>query len=265
MSDSRAVVFGEQMLRLDTKRFERFLQAKEFDIGFTGAETNSAISLVNYGVGCDVVSAVPDHELGQACINHLRRYGLNTNHIQRCGNRLGILYVESGASQRASKVIYDREHSAIRELSPGDIPWDEIFEGKEWFHFSGTAPALSDNVADVVNEACQSAKRHGVTISCDLNYRKKLWNKKEAQKVMTDLMQWIDVLIGNEEDADNVFGIQAEGVDVTSGELNSTSYQSVAKQLLAKFDLQLVATTLRESLSASDNNWSASSTATNRH
>lgn len=253
---NRAVFFGELLMRLATKRHERIVQARELDVGYTGAETNAAVSLSHFGIECDIVSAVPDNEIGQACINFLRQFGLHTDYIKRCGERLGTNYFEIGASQRASKVIYDRRHSAIHELRVGDLPWDEIFADQAWFHFSGTAPALSDDIADIVSEACQAAQGNGVTVSCDLNYRRKLWSPDKANQVMVPLMQHIDVLIGNEEDAEIVFGIKAEGVDVGSGCLNAESYKAVARQLHDRFGLRYVATTLRESLSASHNNWS---------
>ena len=252
----KAVFFGELLMRLGPNGYERFINAREFQVVYTGAEANAAVSLVNYGLDAYVVSSVPDHEIGHACVNYVRQFGVNTDYIKRQGKRLGIFYLETGASQRASKVIYDRADSSITELRPGDFNWDDIFAGKDWFHFSGTAPALGDNVAQVVKEACAAAKKNGVTISCDLNYRKKLWSPEQAQKVMTKLMEFVDVLIGNEEDADKVFGIKAEGVDVTAGKLDAERYKLVGRKLLDKFSLKYVATTLRESSSASDNNWS---------
>ena len=256
MSDKKAVFFGELLMRLGTQRYERFVQAREFDVGYTGAEANAAVSLSNYGIDSYVVSVVPDTEIGQACINYVRQYGVNVDYVKRLGKRLGIFYLETGASQRPSKVIYDRAGSAITELQPGEIDWDEIFENKNWFHFSGTAPALADNLPEVTKEACIAAKKHNVTVSCDLNFRRKLWTPEKAQEVMTELMNYVDVLIGNEEDSDKVFGIRAQGVDVTAGTLNGEAYIDVARQLYDKFKLKYVATTLRESISASENNWS---------
>jgi len=255
-SDKKAVFFGELLMRLGTKRYERFVQATEFAVGFTGAEANAAVSLANYGIDSYVVSCVPDSEIGQACINYIRRFGVNTEYVKRSGKRLGIFYLETGASQRPSKVIYDRAGSSITELQVGEINWEEIFEGKDWFHFSGTAPALADNVAEVVKEACARAKKCGVSVSCDLNYRKKLWSPAKAQSVMSELMHFVDVIIANEEDAHKVFGIKAKGVDVTAGTLDVEPYKEVAKQLYDRFELRYVAITLRESISASDNNWS---------
>ena len=257
MVQQKAVFFGELLMRLGTKDFKRFVQSTDFEVGYTGAEANAAISLTHFGLEAYAVSAVPDHEIGQACINHLRRFGVNTDYIRRCGNRLGTFYLETGASQRPSTVIYDRTGSSITELRPDDIPWGEIFEGKDWFHFSGTAPALAEGMPAVVTEACDSAKKHGLTVSCDLNYRSKLWTKDKARNVMAGLMQYVDVLCGNEEDAANVFALEASGVDVTSGNLDENAYVDVARQLFTRFDLTCVAITLRQSISASDNNWSA--------
>jgi len=252
-----AVFFGELLLRLGTRRHERFTQAREFEVAYTGAEANAAVSAANFGVKSYVVSAVPESEIGDACVNFIRQFGVNTDHVLRRGNRLGLFYLETGASQRPSKVIYDRTDSAITELSLGQIDWDGILAGKDWFHFSGTAPALAPALPEVVGEACASAKKHGLTVSCDLNYRRKLWSPDRAGEVMTRLMANVDVLIGNEEDAEMVFGIKAEGVDVTAGRIDRRKYESVSRQLLDAFDLRQAAITLRESLSASDNNWSA--------
>ena len=257
MSEKKAVFFGELLMRLGTKDLKCFVQASDFEVGYTGAEANCAISLANYGLDAYAVSSVPNTEIGQACINHLRRFGVNTDYIKRAGKRLGIFYLETGASQRPSKVIYDRTGSSITELKPGDLPWDEIFADKDWFHFSGTAPALADNMPEIVKEACTRAKEYDVTVSCDLNFRSRLWSSERANEVMTELMTYVDVLIGNEEEADKVFGIRAQSVDVTSGELDESRYTDVAEQLVKKFDLQYVAITLRQSISASDNNWSA--------
>lgn len=253
----KAVFFGELMIRLSTRNYERFVQSRDFDVRYTGAEANSAVSLTNYGLESYVVSAVPNHEIGQACINYFRQYGVNTDYVKRSGDRLGILYVETGASQRPSKVIYDRSGSSFAELTADSFEWDEIFDGKHWFHFSGTAPALSNQLAGIVLAACAKAKQHGLKVSCDLNYRKNLWSPEKACSVMTGLMEYVDVLIGNEEDAEKVFGIKAHGIDVTSGVMDTERYKDVASQLKEKFHFDYTAITLRESLSASDNGWSA--------
>jgi len=255
-SDKKVVAFGEIMMRLGTKRCERFVQAKEFDVLYTGAETNVCVSLANFGVGSSIVSKIPSNEIGQACINHVRSFGVNTDHILRSGSRLGLFYLETGASQRPSKVIYDRAGSAVTELKPGELEWGKIFKGKNWFHFTGITPALADNVADVTEEACITAKKLGLTISCDLNYRRKLWSREKAERVMTKLMEFVDVLVCNEEDAEMVFGIKAKGVDVTTGRLDVEGYKQVAQQLHKQFNFKYVAITLRESISATINNWS---------
>ncbi|MBC8447756.1 MAG: sugar kinase [Chloroflexi bacterium] len=257
MSTSRKVVgFGELLLRLGTRQFQRFTQARAFEAYYTGAEANTCVSLVNFGMDAYVVSKVPAHDIGQACINFLKGHGLNTDYILRGGDRLGLFYLETGASQRASKVIYDRASSAFTTLKKGELDWKTILQGKDWFHFSGTAPALGPDMPEVVEEACQVAKQMGVTVSCDLNYRKKLWSPDKAGRVMTGLMAYVDVLLCNEEDAQMVFGIQAEGVDVRSGRLEAEKYQDVVRQLHRRFGCAHIAITLRESLSATFNNWS---------
>lgn len=251
-----AVFFGELLMRLATKRHERFVQAREFEVGYTGAEANAAVMLAHFGLDASVVSVVPDTEIGQACINFVRQFGVNTDFVLRGGKRLGTFYLETGASQRPSKVVYDRAGSSITELSPGRVDWDEVFAGKQWFHWSGTAPALSDSMAATTREACQAAKRHGIMISCDLNYRRKLWSPEKARGVMTDLVQYVDVLIGNEEDSAIVLGVEAKGVDVAKGSLDVDRYKEVACELHQRFGFKYVATSLRESISASENGWS---------
>ena len=209
-----AVFFGELLMRLATKRYERLVQSREFEVSYTGAEANAAVSLAHFGLEAYVVSVVPDTEIGQACINFVRQFGVNTDFVLRGGPRLGTFYLETGASQRPSKVIYDRAGSSITQLSPGQINWDDVFAGKQWFHWSGTAPALSDTMAATTLEACQAARKHGLTVSCDLNYRRKLWSPDKARQTMTELMRYVDVLIGNEEDSAIVLCGEAKGVDV---------------------------------------------------
>ena len=257
IKNNKAVFFGELMLRLSSKGYERFVQSREFDARYTGAEANAAVSLSNYGFESYIVSAVPPHEIGQACLNYFNQYGVNTDYVKRMGEKLGILYVETGASQRPSKVIYDRAYSSITELGCDDFNWDAIFDGKDWFHFSGTVPALSDNLAVILNKACRKAKFYGLKISCDLNYRKKLWDSQKACEVMSGLMEFVDVLIGNEEDSDKVFGIRAHKSSVIDGKLDEDGYKEVAAKLYEKFNLKYAAITLRESFSASRNGWSA--------
>lgn len=251
------VTFGELMLKLSPLGYGRFVQSGQFNVEYSGAEANVAVSLCNFGIPVRFVTALPKHELGDAAVNTIRRFGVDTTFIARSDKRLGIYFAEKGASQRPSKVIYDRADTAIANARPADFDWDAIFEGVEWFHFSGITPALSDGLANICLEACRTAKAKGVTISCDLNYRKKLWSRERAKEVMTELSQYVDVCIANEEDASDVFGITAENTEINSGMIDSQSYTSVARQLQQRFNFQKVAITLRESISASDNNWSA--------
>lgn len=253
----KVVTLGEIMLRLSTPGFERFVQADSFDVNYGGGEANVCVSLANYGLDTRFVTKVPEHEIGQSAVNALRRYGVDTSYIARGGDRLGIYFLESGASQRASKVIYDRAHAAIAEADPSDFNWKEIFEGVDWFHFTGITPALGDKAAAITLEACKTAKEMGVTVSVDLNFRKKLWTPEKANEVMSQLMRYVDVCIGNEEDAEMVFGIKAAHTDITKGEIDHKAYEEVAKELISRFDFKYVASTLRESYSASDNGWSA--------
>ena len=252
----KTVCFGEIMMRLNPVGYLRFIQADEFEVTYAGGEANVAVSLANYGLDSYYVTKVPAHEIGQGAINELRRYGVKTDLIARGGERLGIYFLEKGASQRASKVIYDRANSAIAEAKPGDFDWDKIFEGAEWFHFTGITPALSDSCAELCMEACKTAKKKGIKVSCDLNFRKKLWSSEKAGRIMGGLMEYVDLCIANEEDAADVFGIHAEGTDINKGELSRDGYISVAKQLTDRFGFDMVGITLRGSLSASDNMWS---------
>ena len=252
----KVVGFGELLLRLNTRQFQRFSQAREFEAYYTGAEANTCVSLANFGMDAYVVSKVPDNDIGQACINFLKGHGLNTDYIVRGGSRLGLFYLETGASQRGSKVIYDRANSAFTTLKKGEIDWERVLHDKDWLHFSGTAPALGPDMPEVVTEACRSAKELGMTVSCDLNYRKKLWSPDQAKAVMAPLMAHVDVLLCNEEDAQMVFGIEAEGVDVRSGRLEVERYHDVVRRLHRRFGFRNIAVTLRESLSATFNNWS---------
>lgn len=253
----KIVTFGEIMLRLAPHGYYRFTQAQDFEATYGGGEANVAVSLANYGLEAEFVTKLPDHAIGQCAINDLRKYGVDVKHIARGGERVGIYYLEKGASQRASQVIYDRAHSSISEASSSDFNWKEIFQGVQWFHFTGITPALSDGVAAICKEACIAAKAAGCKISCDLNFRKKLWTSEKASKVMGELMQYVDVCIANEEDAEKVFGIHASNTDVSSGKLNKEGYIDVAKQLQKRFGCEAIAITLRESISASDNNWAA--------
>ena len=251
------LTFGEIMLRLKAPGQECFFQSPMLEATFGGGEANVAVSLANYGLDAAFVTKLPAHAIGQAAVNSLRRYGVDTSMITRGGDRVGIYFNEKGASQRGSVCIYDRANSAIQLAQPSDFDWDKIFEGVDWFHFTGITPALGENVVEICREACKAAKAHGVKISCDLNYRGKLWTREQARAAMTDLCQYVDVCISNEEDAKDVFGIEAEATDIYGGKLNAEGYKSVAKQLADKFHFEKVAITLRESHSAFDNGWSA--------
>ena len=253
----KIVTLGEIMLRLSTPGNTRFVQSDNFDVVYGGGEANVAVSCANYGHEAYFVTKLPKHEIGQSAVNALRKYGVKTDYIARGGDRVGIYYLETGASMRPSKVIYDRAHSAIAEADPCDFDFDAIMEGADWFHWSGITPAISDKAAELTKLACEAAKRHGVTVSVDLNFRKKLWTKEKAQSIMRPLMQYVDVCIGNEEDADKVLGFKPENTDVTSGELNLAGYESIFKQMVAKFGFKYVISSLRVSKSASDNGWSA--------
>lgn len=253
----KVVTFGEIMLRLAPEGYYRFVQAETLGATYGGGEANVAVSLANFGFDAYYVTKLPAHEIGQAAVNSLRRFGVHTDYIARGGRRVGIYFLEKGASQRPSKVIYDRAGSSIAEASKEDFDWKKIFEGAQWFHFTGITPALNDDVAAICLEACRAAKEAGVKISCDLNYRKKLWTKEKAGQVMDELCRYVDVCIANEEDAADVFGIRAADTDVTAGKVNKEGYKDVAKQLADRFGFEKVAITLRESLSANDNNWSA--------
>ena len=253
----RIITFGEIMLRLAPEGYYRFVQAESYGATYGGGEANVAVSLANFGMDAAFVTKLPKHEIGQAGVNALRRYGVDTRFIARGGDRVGIYFIEKGASQRPSKVIYDRAGSAIATATASDFDWNEIFSGADWFHFTGITPALGDNVAEICLEACKKAKELGLTVSCDLNYRKKLWTREKAGEVMGGLMPYVDVCIANEEDAGDVFGIKAENTDITGGKIDSEGYKSVAKQLSDRFGFEKVAITLRTSVSASDNKWAA--------
>ena len=253
----RIITFGEIMMRLNPEGYLRFIQAGKFEATYAGGEANVAVSLANYGMDAAFVSKVPAHEIGQSAVNELRRYGVDTSLMVRGGERLGIYFVEKGASQRASKVIYDRAGSAIAKASASDFDWAGILSGADWFHFTGITPALGGELPAICLEACREAKEQGVTVSCDLNFRKKLWDSKQAGEVMSALMPYVDVCIANEEDARDVFGIAAGDTDLNAGKLDRQGYISVAQQLTERFGFQKVAVTLRGSISATDNDWAA--------
>lgn len=254
---AKIVTFGELMLRLAPNGYLRFFQDDQMQATFGGGEANVAVSLANYGQDVSFVTKLPSHAIGQAAVNSLRRYGVDTSKIVRGGDRVGIYFLEKGASQRGSVCVYDRAHSAIQEASPADFDWDAIFDGVDWFHFTGITPALGPNLVEICKQACIAAKAKVVKISCDLNYRGKLWTRQAAREAMTELCQYVDVCISNEEDAKDVFGIEAENTDIYSGKLNKDGYKSVARQLAERFGFEKVAITLRTSISANDNDWAA--------
>lgn len=257
LNGKKVVTFGEIMLRLAPAGYERFVQADSLGATFGGGEANVSISLANFGMNTSFVTKLPNHEIGQAAVNSLRKFGVDTTEIIRGGDRVGIYYLEKGASQRPSKVIYDRAGSAVAKASLGEFDWDKILEGAGWFHFTGITPALSDELALICEEALRKAKEKGIIVSCDLNYRNKLWSKEKAGQVMDKLCKYVDICIANEEDANDVFGIKADNTDVTGGNLDKEAYKSVAKKLEERFGFDYVAITLRESISANDNRWAA--------
>ncbi len=254
---SKTVCFGEIMLRLAPPGYQRFNQATSFEAVYGGGEANVCVSLANFGEDACFVTKLPDNPIGQSAINELRKYGVCTEHIARGGERIGIYFLEKGASQRPSKVVYDRKYASISDASEKDFDWDNIFKGASWFHFTGITPALSPKCAALTLAACKKAKELGITVSCDLNYRKNLWTTDEANKVMSEIMPYVDVCIANEEDAEKVFSIKADNTDVTSGQISHDGYKEVAKKLCERFNFKKVAITLRESITANDNNWAA--------
>ena len=253
---SKVVTMGEIMLRLSSPFNSRFVQSQSFDVNYGGGEANVAVSLANYGHDAYFVSKVPANEIGDCAVNSLRKFGVHTDYIARGGDRLGIYYLETGASMRPSKVIYDRAHSSISEANPSDFDFDKIFENANWFHWSGITPAISDKSAEILRLALISAKKHGVTVSCDLNFRKKLWTSEKAISIMRPLMQYVDVCIGNEEDAQLCLGFKPDS-DVTGGKTDASGYKEIFKQMKEEFGFKYVVSTLRESFSATHNGWKA--------
>lgn len=252
----KIVTLGEIMLRLSPTGNYRFVQSESFQIFPGGGEANVAVSLANYGHTACFVSKLPSHEIGQIAVNALRRYGVKTEYISRGGDRVGLYYAETGASMRPSKVIYDRAHTAIAEADISDFDFDKIMEDADWFHWSGITPAISDKAAEIVRAACEAAKRHGVTVSVDLNFRKKLWTSEKAISVMRPLMQYVDVCIGNEEDANMCLGYKPDA-DVEGGKTDAEGYYEIFKGMMKEFGFKYVVSTLRESYSASHNGWKA--------
>lgn len=255
---NKVVTFGEIMLRLSTPDYLRFSQLNMLTATFGGGEANVAVSLANYGIPVDFVTRLPENDIGHACLMDLRKYGVGTNKIIWGGDRLGIYFLETGAVNRGSKVIYDRSHSAISEIECGMINWEYVFEGANWFHWTGITPAISQSAADVCLEAIKKANDLGITVSCDLNYRKNLWKYgKSAGTIMPELIAGTDIILGNEEDADKVLGIKPEGVDVTTGNVEGAAYESVSKQIMKRYSrCKKVITTLRGSVNANHNTWS---------
>ena len=253
---AKVVTMGEIMLRLSSPANSRFVQSESLDVCYGGGEANVAVSLANYGHEAYFVSKVPTHEIGQCAVNALRKYGVHTDYIARGGDRLGIYFLETGASMRASKVIYDRAQSAIALADPKDFDFDKIMKGAKWFHWSGITPAISDKSAKLTELACKAAKKAGATVSCDLNFRKKLWTSEKAISVMKPLMKYVDVCIGNEEDAELCLGFKPQS-DVTAGKTDAEGYKEIFKQMAKEFDFKYVISTLRESFSATHNGWKA--------
>ncbi len=252
----KIVTLGEIMLRLSAPGNTRFIQSDSFDVVYGGGEANVAVSCANYGHDAYFITKLPKHEIGQAAVNALRKYGVKTDFIARGGERVGIYYLESGVAMRPSKVIYDRAHSAIAEAEPSDFDFDAIMQGADWFHWSGITPAISDNAANLTRLACEAAKRQGVMVSVDLNFRKKLWTTEKAQSVMKPLMKYVDVCIGNEEDAELCLGFKPDA-DVTGGKTDAAGYKGIFEAMLKTFGFKYVVSTLRESYSASHNGWKA--------
>lgn len=250
--------FGDMLVSFCPAGYRRFIQADTMEVGYTGAEANVCVSLASLGVETDFVTRLPaNNDMAECAIACMRKFNVGTGKIVRGGERIGVIYTEKGAAQRPSKVVYDRKYTSIATAQPGDFDWEKIFADAEWFHFTGITAALSDSTAALCMEACKKAKEMGVKVSCDLNFRKKLWTEEKAKSVMEKLVPYCDLVIGNEEDADKVLGIRAADTDVTGGKLNRDGYIDVAKQICEKFGVQNVAITLRESISASDNQWSA--------
>jgi 2-dehydro-3-deoxygluconokinase len=255
---ARVLTFGEIMLRLSTPMNERFCQATRFEASFGGGEANVAVSLANFGLDVDFITRLPQNDLGQACLMNLRKYNVGTKGIVFGGERLGIYFLETGAVSRSSKVIYDRNHSSLAAIEPGMINWDEVFEGVTWFHWTGITPAISEGAAMVCREAIDAACRKGITVSVDLNYRKNLWQwGKKASEIMPEMVASCDIILGNEEDAEKVFGIHPAGVDITRGNVEASAYESVCRQLKLRFPKAgKVVITLRGSVNANHNTWS---------
>lgn len=254
----KIVGFGDMLVSLSPPGYQRFIQASSMDVNYTGAEANVLVSLSCFGMDTAFVTRLPDNSMGACAVACMKKFGVGTDKIVYGGERIGVIYTEKGASQRPSKVLYDRKYTSIATAQTTDFDWDQIFdENVAWFHFTGITAALSDSTAAICLEACKAAKARGITISCDLNYRKNLWSEEKAKSVMEELVRYVDVLIANEEDADKVLGIKASDTDVNTGKLNREGYVEVARQLCETYGVKNVGITLRSSISASDNAWSA--------
>ena len=253
----KIVGFGHFLVRLSPPGYLRFMQASQFDINYTGAEANVLVSLALMGEKTDFVTRVPDNDIGHTAVRSLGKYGVGTDHVAYGGERMGVFYLEKGASQRPSKIVYDRKYTAIATAKVEDFDWDAIFDGAGWFHITGITPALSETMPEVCIEACRRAHEAGLTISCDLNYRKNMWTTAQAKATMERILPWVDVLIANEEDADKVLDIRAADTDIVAGKLNRDGYRDVARQIIDKYGVKAVAVSLRRSISASDNEWGA--------
>lgn len=253
----KIVGFGDMLVSLAPKGYLRFVQAQDFDVNYTGAEANVLVGLSSLGMKTEFVTRLPENPISQCAVNCMRRFGVGTDEIVYGGDRIGVIYTEKGASQRASSVVYDRKNTSIATATVSDFDWEKIFKDASWFHFTGITAALSDSDAEICLDACKKAKEMGLTISCDLNYRKKLWSEAKAKSVMENLVRYVDVLIANEEDAEKILGIKSEGTDVETGKLNKDGYIDVASQICEKYGVKSVGITLRKSFSASDNGWSA--------
>ncbi len=256
-SDPKVVTFGEMLMRLSPSKGIRLSQTQNFDLNFGGAEANVAVALAGFGAQASYVTVLPDNDLGNNACQTLKRYGVDTQFIIRRGKRMGVYYLEHGSGPRPSKVIYDRAHSAFSEIEPGDLDWEQVLEKAQWFHWTGITPALGDSAIASLRRGLETAKKKKITVSADLNYRKKLWSEEKAKAVMEELMPFVDILIGNEEDPTRVFGIKPKGTEVAKGKLNIEGYRALAQALVEKFSFKKVAITLRESISASENYWSA--------
>ncbi len=253
----KIIGFGDLLVSFNPDGYRRFIQSDTFRVNYTGAEANVLASLSQFGLETSLVTRIPRNPISECAVSYLRKYNIGTDFIKYGGDRIGVIYTERGAAQRPSRVVYDRMHTAICEITPEMLDWEEIFKDAQWFHFTGITAALSDSTAACCLEACKVAKTKGITISCDLNYRKKLWSEEKAKRIMSELVRYVDILIANEEDADKVLGIKSQDTDVETGKLNRTGYIDVARQICCEYGCRKIGISLRQSISASDNVWNA--------